>query len=305
MDQSLLYALLIGVSVAISAYSIAILYSMPSSQERKQKIIEAGNPSEYVRDDDEEPLYAVAHKIAKVFKLQAWLSFEEMDEKLRRAGLRSIHAETGFLISRFLSAIFLIVLSICYLSFIHDTEISVWISMSIVALSAYVGLKLPEIVISQIAATRMNSIRAAWPDALDLLLILVEAGKTIEQAFRRVAEDIGSRSQPLAEELTITLSELAFLPERRLAYESLGKRTDLPEIKSACMAINQAELQGTSLAATFRDMASESRALRISATERKGARSATLLVIPVAIFFLPPVLVLSIAPMLIAFLNGQ
>lgn len=304
MNQNLLYALLIGALVAICVYSIAMLFSTSSNHERKQKIINAANAVEDERDDGE-PLYAVAHKIARIFRLQAWLSFEEMDEKLRRAGLRSIHAETGFLISRFLSAIILIVLTISYLAFFHQGEMSIWTNMSIVALAAYIGLKLPEIIIGQIATTRMNSIRAAWPDALDLLLILVEAGKTIEQAFRRVAEDIGSRSQPLAEELTITLSELAFLPERRLAYESLGNRTNLPEIKSACMAINQAESQGTSLAATFRDMASESRALRISTAERRGARSATLLVIPVAIFFLPPVLVLSIAPMLIPFLNGQ
>ena len=71
----------------------------------------------------------------------------------------------------------------------------------------------------QIVKKRQLSITQAWPDALDLSLICVESGMSIEAAFRKVAAEIGPQSVALAEELMITTAELSFLQERRQAYE--------------------------------------------------------------------------------------
>ncbi len=76
---------------------------------------------------------------------------------------------------------------------------------------------------------RQKSIKRAWSDALDLLLICVESGMGIEPAMQRVSREIGSQSVPLAEELTLTHAELSYLPERRKAFENLGKRTGLAD----------------------------------------------------------------------------
>jgi tight adherence protein C len=72
-----------------------------------------------------------------------------------------------------------------------------------------------------------NPSRCAWPDALDLLLICVESGMSIEAAFRKVADEIGAQSVELAEEFVLTNAELSFLQERRQAYENLASRTGL------------------------------------------------------------------------------
>ena len=78
---------------------------------------------------------------------------------------------------------------------------------------------------------RQLSIKRAFPDALDLLLICVESGMSIEAAFRKVCEEIGTQSVALAEEFTLTTAELSYLPDRRQAYENLAQRTGLEGVK--------------------------------------------------------------------------
>jgi tight adherence protein C len=73
---------------------------------------------------------------------------------------------------------------------------------------------------------------AAWPDALDLMLICVESGMSVEAAFRKVADEIGAQSVELAEEFVLTNAELSFLQERKQAYENLANRTGLESVKS-------------------------------------------------------------------------
>jgi tight adherence protein C len=85
----------------------------------------------------------------------------------------------------------------------------------------YFGFKLPDIWLKNEVQKRQTSIRIAFPDALDLLLICVESGMPIEQAFKRVSEEIGVQSIPLAEELAVTTAELSYLPNRRTPYETL------------------------------------------------------------------------------------
>jgi tight adherence protein C len=86
-----------------------------------------------------------------------------------------------------------------------------------------VGTYLPNIMLKNKIQKRQLSIRRAWPDALDLMLICVESGMSIEQAFKKVADEVAVQSIPLAEELGLTNAELAYLNDRRKAYENLGK----------------------------------------------------------------------------------
>ena len=87
----------------------------------------------------------------------------------------------------------------------------------------------------------------AFPDALDLLLICVESGMSIEPAFTRVASEIGQQSPELAEELALTTAELSYLPERRVAFENLAQRCGHSGVKAVATALNQAEKYGTPL----------------------------------------------------------
>ena len=94
--------------------------------------------------------------------------------------------------------------------------------------------------------------RRAFPDALDLLLICVESGMSIEQRSASVSQEIGARSIPLAEEFTLTTAELSYLPDRRTAYENFAKRTGLDGVKQIVDLLIQAEKYGTPLGTALR-----------------------------------------------------
>lgn len=140
------------------------------------------------------------------------------------------------------------------------------------------------------------SIKRAFPDTLDLLLICVESGMSIEAAFRKVSDEVGTASVPLAEELTLTTAELSYLLDRSQAYGNLAKRTDLDGVKSVCMALQQAERYGTPLATMLRVMAQENRDMRMSEAEKKAAGLPPKLTVPMILFFLPVLFIVILGP---------
>jgi tight adherence protein C len=146
---------------------------------------------------------------------------------------------------------------------------------------------------------RQMSIKRAFPDTLDLLLICVESGMSIEAAFRKVSNEVGTQSVALAEELTLTTAELSYLPDRRQAYENLAKRTNLDGVKSVCMALQQSERYGTPLATMLRVMAQENRDMRMSEAEKKAAGLPPKLTVPMILFFLPVLFVVILGPAVI------
>jgi tight adherence protein C len=157
-------------------------------------------------------------------------------------------------------------------------------------------MHIPYLFLKNKIQNRQKQIRRAFPDALDLLLICVESGMSIEASFRKVSEEIGSQSIALAEELTLTTAELSYLQERRQAYENLAKRTDLEGVKSVCVALQQAERYGTPLGQTLRVMAQENRDMRMSEAEKKAAALPPKLTVPMILFFLPVLFIVILGP---------
>ncbi len=162
--------------------------------------------------------------------------------------------------------------------------------------AAYIGMHLPLMILKNKIQRRQLSIKRAFPDTLDLLLICVESGMSIEAAFKKVSDEVGTQSVALAEELTLTTAELSYLPDRRQAYENLAKRTDLEGVKSVCMALQQAERYGTPLANMLRVMAQENRDMRMSEAEKKAAGLPPKLTVPMILFFLPVLFVVILGP---------
>jgi tight adherence protein C len=119
---------------------------------------------------------------------------------------------------------------------------------------------------------------------------------SIEAAFRKVSDEVGTQSVALAEELTLTTAELSYLPDRRQAYENLGRRTDLDGVKSVCMALQQSERYGTPLATMLRVMAQENRDMRMSEAEKKAAGLPPKLTVPMILFFLPVLFIVILGP---------
>jgi tight adherence protein C len=161
---------------------------------------------------------------------------------------------------------------------------------------AYAGYYAPSVYIKNLIGKRQLSIRRAWPDALDLLLICVESGMAIETALRKVSEEIGSQSLPLAEELSLTTAELSYLQDRRKAFENLGFRTGLDGVKAVMTSLIQSERYGTPIATALRVLAQENRDMRMAEAEKKAAALPPKLTVPMIVFFLPVLFVVIMTP---------
>ena len=127
---------------------------------------------------------------------------------------------------------------------------------------------------------------------------------SMEHAFKRVAKEIGNQSVELAEELTLTTAELSFLEDRGRAYENLGRRTGLDNVKSVMTALIQADRYGTSVGQALRVMAEEGRETRMMEAEKKAASLPPKLTVPLILFFLPVLFIVIMAPAMIKVFGG-
>ena len=234
--------------------------------------------------------------VVERFNLNKWLGQEEVRGLLVQAGYRGQAPYVTFLFFRLVMPVVALAVAAFYVFFVLklDQPTSVKVGMCIAA--TYLGIKIPVLFLKNKIAKRQLSIRRAFPDALDLLLICVESGMSIEAGFRRVSAEVGSQSIALAEELTLTTAELSYLPDRRQAYENLAKRTNIEGVKSVCMALQQAERYGTPLGQTLRVMAQEIRDMRMNEAEKKAAGLPPKLTVPMILFFLPVLFVVILGP---------
>jgi tight adherence protein C len=218
-------------------------------------------------------------------------------DKLKSAGFRSQNALNIFLFARFsLPFLFMAVAGfyVFVLGFLADQTFMVRL-LTVVGLG-YLGFYAPNIFISNKMGKRQHSIRRAWPDALDLMLICVESGVSIEAAIKRVSEEMTVNSPELAEEMVLTNAELSFLQERRVAYENLAKRTGLDIVQAVTQALIQAERYGTPIAQALRVLAQESRDQRMNEAEKKAAALPPKLTVPMILFFLPVLIAVILGP---------
>jgi len=193
----------------------------------------------------------------------------------------------------------LFLFTLFYVFVIKDFGQTVMIRIGIAISAAYIGIKAPEVFLSNQIAKRQASMKTAFPDALDLLLICVESGMSIELAFRKVSTEIGSQSVPLAEEFALCTAELSYLAERRQAYENIAARTGLEGVKSVSTALIQAERYGTPLGSALRTLAQESRDQRMMEAEKKAAALPPKLTVPMILFFLPVLFIVIMTPAII------
>lgn len=206
---------------------------------------------------------------------------------LRMAGLRGRAPMVAYLASRLIAATLLPGFAFAYIAFVVRPDMSLPMVAAMASAGAVVGFWLPKLYVRNLISKRHNSLRRSWPDALDLLLICVESGMSSEAAFRKVAEEIGTQSKELAEEMSLTTAELSYLSDRRQAYENLGVRTGLDSIKATVIGLIQSEKYGTSLGQMLRVLAKESRDFRMAAAEKKAASLPPKLTVPMILFFLP------------------
>jgi tight adherence protein C len=239
-------------------------------------------------------------RVVERLNLTKLLEDPKVADKMAQAGYRGPKPLTTFYFFRFSMPFVMLALAVLYVFVLNDFGLTVMVRLTICMFAAVIGFYGPNIFLANRIAKRRTSIMQAFPDALDLLLICVEAGMSIEAAIQKVSQEIGGQSIDLAEEMTLLSAELSYLPDRRMAYEGLAKRTNHPGVKSVATAMTQAETYGTPLGSALRTMAKENREMRLSAAEKKAAALPAKLTVPMILFFLPVLFIVILTPAIIS-----
>jgi tight adherence protein C len=306
-DPKFLATIFAAIGAAATVLSLAMPLLARDNLDKRMKA--AAVEREKIRQRERERLARGADKVnlrtspkqymktvVEQFNLAKWLGQEQAREKLTQAGYRGQGPYVAYLFFRMVTPVITFLSTVVYLFLIADFAQPPMVKVLLCLGAAYLGMHLPYIILKNKIQRRQQSIKRAFPDALDLLLICIESGMAVEPAFRKVSGEIGTQSIPLAEEFTLTTAELSYLQDRRMAYENLAKRTDLEGVKSVCVALQQSERYGTPLGQTLRVMAQENRDMRMSEAEKKAAALPPKLTVPMILFFLPVLFIVILGP---------
>ncbi|PSJ59076.1 type II secretion system F family protein [Kumtagia ephedrae] len=308
-DPSLLIALLVGIAVFATIFtvmpalggnplrarmkSVALERDELRARQRARLAAEADRRRKGLREQQSIGIRNFVERL----DLKRALVDEATLNKLKVAGFRGQNPLNRFLFFRFVLPFVFFAVALFYLFFLGAMpEQPFFVKVFVAIAAAYAGFYAPVLYVTNKATKRKQSIQRAWPDALDLMLICVESGMSVEVAMRRVADEIGTQSGELAEELILTNAELSYLPERRQAFENLSGRTGLESVKSVMQALIQAERYGTPVGHALRVLASESRDMRMNEAEKKAAALPPKLTVPMILFFLPVLFAVILGP---------
>jgi tight adherence protein C len=233
------------------------------------------------------------------FNLEKIAQSPGMKEKLVRAGYRGQAPVIAFMFFRFVMPPVVFAGALVYLFGIATLEWTFTTKLLAAVAAAAVGYYSPDLYVNNRTEARRGSIMRAFPDALDLMLICVESGMSIEAAFNKVAQEVGTQSPDLAEELALTTAELSYLPDRKLAFQNLADRCGHSGVKAVAAALIQSEKYGTPMGQALRVAALENREMRMSEAERKAAALPSKLTVPMMAFFMPALFIVILGPVAI------
>ena len=308
-DPAFLIALLVGIAVFATAFtlmpafggntlksrmkSVALERDELRAKQRARLAAEADRRRGALRQEQSVGMRNIVERL----DLRRALVDESTLQKLKVAGFRGQNPLTKFLFFRLVLPFVGFALALAYIFVLGGLpEKPLFVKLFVCILAAYAGFYAPNLYVSNRATKRKKSIQTAWPDALDLMLICVESGMSVEAAMRKVADEIGAQSVELAEEFILTNAELSYLQERKQAYENLAGRTGLESVKAVSQALVQAERYGTPVAHALRVLAGESRDMRMNEAEKKAAALPPKLTVPMILFFLPVLFAIILGP---------
>ena len=164
---------------------------------------------------------------------------------------------------------------------------------------AAIGFFLPEVFVYIQTRSRREQLFCGLPDALDLMVICVEAGLGLDAAFQKVADEIHISNKVLSEELNLTCLEIRAGRPRRDALNNLALRAGIPDMKSLVTVLVQAERFGTNTAQALRTHSDDMRLRRRQRAEEAAAKTAVKLVFPLVLFIFPCLFIVLAGPAMI------
>lgn len=223
------------------------------------------------------------------------------EKRLAFAGFRSANALSVFYFLKAALALtfFLVVLaSWIWLPRVHTATL-----LFVASLAAFVGLILPDLVLAHLVERRQRLLRNAFPDALDMLVVCVEAGLGLTASIQRVAEEMRFSHPELASELALVTAEMRAGVEREAALKGLAVRTGLEDIHGLVSLLVQTLKFGTSIAETLRVYSEEFRDKRLQRAEEQAAKIGTKLIFPLVLCLWPSFFVVAVGPAVLRFID--
>ena len=234
-------------------------------------------------------------KIVDLFQLKKIFNIEKLRKKLCLAGWNNQNYITTYMAAHIISPIicFLFSLDLTYgpANIGHGFK-KILIIMGSVAF----GLYLPEIIVKNKTQKRLTLLKKQFPDALDILLISVESGLSVDMAIKKIGDEMDDILPDTAKEFAVTSAELAYLGDKIQAYRNMDFRMGLTEYRELITTLIQSETHGTSVGVSLREMSSRSRELRKMEIEKKAGSIGTKMTIPMIFFIMPTMFAMLIGP---------
>ncbi len=230
--------------------------------------------------------------LAKPLQPKSEREVSKLRARLMHAGFRGDNAPTMFLGLKFLTLIVGLFISGGGVLFVGvGTQ-----SMLRAGMFACGMFFLPDLLLSYLGRKRKESIFLALPDALDLMVVCVEAGLGLDQAMRKVAEEMEKTYRVVAEEFGICNLQLQMGMTRSEALQNLGNRSGVDDLKALASILIQADKFGSSIAQALRVQSESMRVRRSQIAEEKAAKTAVKLIFPLVLFIFPGIFVVLVGP---------
>lgn len=242
--------------------------------------------------------------ISEFFKLKQIRGGTTIKDRLMQAGYRKPEHIKRFLFLRIIGPVIMVAIAL-YLMSLPEEPLSDSMVMLLSIGAALFGYALPGIIVKSQAQKRMEEIQLSFPDCIDLLLVCVQGGLSVEAAVQTVTRDIAPTSKVLAEEFGLLGAELSFLGDRPRALKNFAYRVQNPAARSFSNALVQAEKYGTPLGQALRVLSAEMRDKRFAAAEQKAASLPPKLTVPMIAFFMPTLFVVILGPAIIQAMSSM
>lgn len=224
---------------------------------------------------------------------------EKTQKNLIKAGLRDEDALRKFFTSKLIYCIgFSILFILIFIKNSPDISIFLIIPMAIIT-GAIVGHLTTDFILSSQSQERQLKIEQGVPDMVDLFVICAESGLDLSRSIRRIAKEMRTSNECIADELSLTAIELEMISDTKQVFENLNNRNDSTQIKTLSKTLSQSIEYGSSLGNSLRDLSIESRQKRMITAETKAAQAPTLLTIPLMFCIMPCLFIIMLGPVLL------
>jgi tight adherence protein C len=296
MELQSLVPLLVFVAISAGVWAVMSIFSGKQSR-ASARLDELKDPRKRGEADKQNTVGAVlkaaAPALSSALKPKTELEESELKIRMSNAGFHSPHAATFFLAIKTAMLIGGVMIGGGYGLLAHGLTYD---ALSSLVIWGGLGFYVPEIILGLMRRSRMEQIFLSLPDALDLLVVCVEAGLGLDAAMRRVSAELKDTATAVCEEFELANMQLQMGRQRREVLHDLGVRTGVDDMKALVAIMIQADKFGSSIAQALRVQSDSMRIKRSQLAEEKAAQTAVKMIFPLVLFIFPGIFVVLVGP---------